>query len=380
MKIGILTYHRVINDGSVMQAYCLQKIIEYNFPDADVEIIDYQTSKTYLKELFGIFTKKFPFYKKSKINKINSINSFVNKEIKLSEKSCVTSKLYKAQIFIDNKYDIIFTGSDTVWEARNSKFVTTPPNLYFLPNVDAKLKISFAASADPIHIDFVNKYVNQNDILSCLLDYDYITVRDSMTINYLNEIGISDTNINFMPDPTLLYDFKELVDIPYIKKNKSLAGISLPEKYKKNVFYQLDKLGYDVIDLNYNIYKGEKLEEINKSINKRLGLYSLLDILVTDRFHSSIFMMKLTKSPVIFIENPHKWPHANSKGRDLYNRMGVSSMIYRDDNDIVKNNMIQKYINEWDIVKDNIEKQMNEMKKIYCNQINIIKDIINKMI
>ena len=41
MKIGLLTYHHVINIGSILQTYCGYKLLQGMFPKAVVEIIDY---------------------------------------------------------------------------------------------------------------------------------------------------------------------------------------------------------------------------------------------------------------------------------------------------------------------------------------------------
>ena len=41
MRIGILTFHRAINYGAVMQAYSLSKQLKESFPEDSVEIIDY---------------------------------------------------------------------------------------------------------------------------------------------------------------------------------------------------------------------------------------------------------------------------------------------------------------------------------------------------
>ena len=43
MKIGILTFHRVINDGSTLQAFCLWSLLNRRYPYAEVEIIDYMS-------------------------------------------------------------------------------------------------------------------------------------------------------------------------------------------------------------------------------------------------------------------------------------------------------------------------------------------------
>lgn len=45
VKVGILTYHRSLNYGAVMQAYCLAEEIQKRFPDVSVEIVDYMSKR-----------------------------------------------------------------------------------------------------------------------------------------------------------------------------------------------------------------------------------------------------------------------------------------------------------------------------------------------
>ena len=45
VKVGILTYHRSLNYGAVMQAYYLAEEIKKRFPDVSVEIVDYMSKK-----------------------------------------------------------------------------------------------------------------------------------------------------------------------------------------------------------------------------------------------------------------------------------------------------------------------------------------------
>ena len=44
-RIGILTFHKSINNGAVMQAYSLSKKLQTEYPDYTVEIIDYHMPK-----------------------------------------------------------------------------------------------------------------------------------------------------------------------------------------------------------------------------------------------------------------------------------------------------------------------------------------------
>ena len=45
MRIGILTFHRSINNGAVLQCYSLSKKLQQLFPQDSVEVIDYHMPK-----------------------------------------------------------------------------------------------------------------------------------------------------------------------------------------------------------------------------------------------------------------------------------------------------------------------------------------------
>ena len=45
MRIGILTFHRSVNNGAVMQCYSLCKKLKQKFPDVNIEVVDYNMKK-----------------------------------------------------------------------------------------------------------------------------------------------------------------------------------------------------------------------------------------------------------------------------------------------------------------------------------------------
>lgn len=84
MKLGILTYHRAINIGSIMQAFCLQKTLLDLFPGSAVEVIDYRPGKRDIQETFWYLQKRPPFIIRSRLNKLRQIRSFMNENLNLS--------------------------------------------------------------------------------------------------------------------------------------------------------------------------------------------------------------------------------------------------------------------------------------------------------
>lgn len=348
-KIGILTYHRVVNDGSIVQAYCLQKALMKHYPNSRVEIIDYVPKKLLITELKKAISKRPPFASSKTISKIKSVNNFISTKLIVSKDRCITDNLEKALKFIHKQsYDIIFVGSDTVWEARNSNYVPSIPNLYYLPNYNGK-KVSFAASSDPVKPEILNKEKIMTSVKNNVSDFNVITVRDEMTKDYLVDLGIEEKLISFMPDPTFHFSIHDIVIKNNLKRGlkKPLAGIDVGGGIDRNkIIKQLKTLGYSVMDINRGELEGEKVKGLSQSVYKRLGLFSELDVLLTDRFHSSIFTLQLSKVPVIFIETSEKWPLPNSKGRDLFKRLKIIDMLWRYEG-VIPDNLVETHLAKW---------------------------------
>ncbi|UCS92956.1 polysaccharide pyruvyl transferase family protein [Echinicola marina] len=328
MKIGILTFHYSINPGSVIQAYCVYHLLKNGFPNAKVEIINLIPANREKIER-DFFSKKPPFIRHRKIIRYNSVRKFIKNYLPFSE-FCNQEDLTKQIEFINKQaYDLIFTGSDTVW-MHSDKFDYQLPNIYFLPKGIKAKKASIAASVDPLKDD--NEFFNHKHMLSQILnEYKIILVRDSATFNLLKKMGVKKTNQ--IADPTFLYDFEKDLKLvinksPDIKKKNVLIGVT--DKY---IAQNIKSLLKDHSDQYLFIQRKKSLSLFDDHIIDQLNVYSKIDILITDRFHGSIFAMKLSNTLVINIERYNKNPHPNGKGRDLFTRIGIPEYCIRLDRD-----------------------------------------------
>ena len=82
-----------------------------------------------------------------------------------------------------------------------------------------------------------------------------------------------------------------------------------------------------------------------------LNKYSKLDILITDRFHRTIFSLKLSNALTIYIENPRFNVTNNSKGRDLLKRIGLEKYVitYANDHYIELEVKIKTLLENWTV-------------------------------
>jgi len=322
MKIGILTFHYTSNQGSVMQALCSYRLLREAVPEAQVEIINLVPAMRELKEV--LFLKKsFPLINIPKLLRYVRLRRFTRRQLALSPRSYTDRLGVQIQFINRQKYDCIVTGSDTVWF--HSKWLRYRiPSIYFLPEGIHAKKLAFAVSVDPLNCPEV--YLSQKDVLQKVFNsFASITVRDSTTGDLLHRLGCDDHRP--IADPSLLYDFEDALGLeqsntaPMRPARRIGLGIA-DRELTARVIRILEKSGtFEIVDflspqpLSYDYFRDE------------LNRYHTFDVFIGDRFHRTIFSLKLSNALTIYLENPSFNKQANSKGRDLLTKLGLQEFV-----------------------------------------------------
>ena len=250
-KIGILTFHGSHNYGSMLQAYALQKCLKSS--GHQVMIINLRNKNNKILYAFPFDIKKrgkrlvllsckhiFRTYKECK--------TWFLFEHFLSEFYHLTDKTYESWQEIKNdlanlNFDAIITGGDQIWNMRCYDFDIS----YFLPEkLNGIKKISYCPSMGGKFLSIINEK-EKEFIISCLRDYNCISVREEMMKTFLTPFLKSD--IKVVVDPTMLLKKEDYLSLI---KEKPL----IKEKY---VFY-------------YSPWKNEEAEEIALHIGGKMGL------------------------------------------------------------------------------------------------------------
>ena len=217
MKLGIITMHNVLNYGSALQAYALQRALD-NI-GIENEIIDYKFLKETTKdksfrnyiELVINFIKNailgFPLQKKK-----YKFRGFYNENFKLSkiEYSPSSIKLNPPP------YDIYMVGSDQVW---NPKHIKGDDNFLLSFVSDDKIKISYASSfaISELPLDQIDMYASN---LKC---FKTISVREETGKNIIEKLLNKKAFVAC--DPTVLLTKEHWLAIA------NQSTLKLPEKY-----------------------------------------------------------------------------------------------------------------------------------------------------
>ena len=157
MRIGILTYHRSVNDGAVMQCYSLSKRLQQELPDAVVEIIDYHMPK--VANHYHVSMKKYLFSGGLR-NTVKNMLLLMRKpnlvsmmkarncafaacvdQLPLSDKMILDDGIEELFDYINNHYDVVVAGSDAIWNFDMRGY----PNPYYLSDNIRIPMMSYAA-------------------------------------------------------------------------------------------------------------------------------------------------------------------------------------------------------------------------------------------
>lgn len=323
MKIGILTFHYSINIGSVLQAYCVYKLFKQGLPQSQVEIINLVPYNRELNE-WNFIGRKSPFIKLNSIKRYAAIRHFIKYNTELSKRAYYRNLSSQIKFINKQGYDYVVTGSDTVW-MHSSKLGGMLPTIYFLPTQIEAKKMSVAASVDPL-VDTKPYYDNKEELKNVFDNYSIISVRDKLTENLLRQIGIA--KVSQIADPTIIHDFETDFKIPTnkvdrINKKRVLVWASDKELDGLIKQYISDLLNAEFVSV-HAARSGKQ-----SYVFDDLALYCNVDIVITDRFHRSIFALKLSNALVINIERASKNPLPISKGRDLFENIGIADYCIR---------------------------------------------------
>lgn len=200
MKCGIVTFHRAVNYGAVLQAYALRKYIIGKF-NADCDVIDYRCRS--IEDMYIV--KGNLLNPKTAIKKIAADRKKRKFEKFIYNFLGIKASVEKSQLKDEGeKYDTVITGSDQVWgKSRIGK-----DHSYFLDFVkDNDKKVSYAASMGSGTIDPEN-----SDIYESLLSgFKYISVRERQAKETISNLLNRDVEVSI--DPTFLLNKQEWKNI-----------------------------------------------------------------------------------------------------------------------------------------------------------------------
>lgn len=325
-KVGILTFHAVMNYGAVLQAYALK-----NFVDSigyETHVVDFRRKEfkkaQYASGIKGLINRVYDFvYRKDINHSFKKFNSFILDELNTT------------RIFSSNEYDSLSTelssyyaflcGSDQIW---NPNKAMHPAHFLEFANKHQK-KIAYAPSFGVSYFPEEKK----NRLIEGIREINYLSVRERSGQKIIKEVTGRDSQV--VLDPVFLLEdshwekisSKFSFDDPYIlcyilgeEDSTEINGIL--KRLKK-------ELGYKIVRITT---KGVSL--INADITLRnvgpkdfISLYKNASFIVARSFHGTAFSIIFKKPFYSFL---HKG--TSSRVSNLLDSIGLNDRIISTEN------------------------------------------------
>ena len=335
MRIGILTFHKAINYGAYLQAFSLFNELKKQFPNDEVEIIDYIAPKEQKRKLYIFLWNVKHHGIKGGLCELNRISVFkkMQRHLSLSPKSFCTRNLKKLYSYINDRYDMLIIGSDAVFNWNQTKFPTA-----FIPDYQFSIPVyTYAASVHGLRF-----YSASKDILAtCGKAFDrmeYIGVRDNCSDKFVKLCSKKARTIHCC-DPTLFID-KDLI----FKK-----GISVKDKLQKKYNLSLDSKYIVVMAPDSDIIKevraryGDQYKIVSVFVKSSFSDYYIADLnpfewtvilkqaalVITSYFHGTLLSLVQGTPAVVLDYSGYCDDQYEGKLKDLmYTRLGLPELYY----------------------------------------------------
>lgn len=357
MKVGIISIHSAHNYGSVLQAYALQEELK-KFSNS-VKIINYRPyylEKRYKLFSIGIYKEYKGFFNKiihlgwrvlkfkDRYQKYTKFKNYINNRYNLTKKY----KRYEELKDEADNYDVVFCGSDQIW---NTDITNGFDKTFYLGFAGKNtIKASYAASVGRNKID--DKY--ESEYYEYIKQFDFISLREKSSKNLIEKYTDKEVYINI--DPTLLIK-KEEWDI--LSKN---SKINIPYKYifvyileENEEFIKIvnalsNYLGMKVVSISKKKRFNNEIIIQNAGPEDFLKLFKDAEFVVTNSFHGTVFSLIYEKRNCIV---PHK--KTGNRMCDLMETIGLKERIAKDCESLNLKEITK--IIDYDAVKEKLEKE-----------------------
>ena len=280
MKVGILTFHHVLNYGATLQAYALCEFLNQNGYNA--EIIDYRPHAVvgqYKRIYYGRNPLRYPKFFVHCL-RWRVFSKFWKKYYQRSPRK------YKCPVDLQMnppQADAYICGSDQIWNPA----LTGDDHSFFLDFGDERIRrVAYAPSfGDSLSEGLLN------DLSSLLTRFDSISVREDSASEKMEQL--LGRSIPCVADPTLLLDsYDSILKAPRVKKPYILGFyVYLPRSSQAILRAVSDTLGVRsyVVSDEWKFWKLAGHPIWAPDVGEWLGLIKNAEAVVSGSFHGTVF-------------------------------------------------------------------------------------------
>ena len=333
-KIGILTFHKSNNCGSVLQAYALQQTLnKFNFEN---EIINFSNENQ--ENMYALF-RKIRTYKDILANLATAVlyskfkSHFQDYENFRNTYLTVSTQKFKQTEDLKNiEYDILISGSDQVWNIN----CPDADDAYYLCFDDDSKKIAYAPSFGAINP--LERAKDPQKYINYLNKFDWLSIRENNGKKWIYDM--TQRHAEVLLDPTMLLTADEWNTVIKIQPPTENYIFYYAFNYSKEVNkivmdisskYNMPVYILDIKSWVKRVWRdGIKITE-HSGPDTFLSYIKNAKLVVTTSFHGTVFSI-LYKKKFWFVDSSMHNPNDDRtytllKQLDFFDRCITTDMI-----------------------------------------------------
>jgi hypothetical protein len=209
------------------------------------------------------------------------------------------------------------------------------------------------------------------------MDYSLLGVRDEATYRLVSHfVTPGDNRLEIIPDPTFMYE----IDYSFIEKyleNKKLVftkpvvclHLLRTTSWARELADHFRNAGYLVASLRPAWYADIIFNDLSPF--EQLGLYRYFDLVITHRFHDSIFSLKNLTPVIVFPEHETDiTSYGENKNLTLFKSFGIENNYLGKTQDLNATSIFGMHRQAIDVFRKNVEfisKNLKQNKVKYEN-------------
>lgn len=339
-KIGLLTFHAAYNYGSVLQAFATKRAIDdlgydcqtinFRFPGQEKMYSLYRFNGNFRSKLANLYVLPKHFFRKQRSKRFEDfIANYLNPTIPVRTRDELLNKI--------PRFDTYLSGGDQLWNVNVGEYNYDPSvaDIFFLDFVRDARKASFSTSIGNSSLkDLENKK-------QLLLDYDYISTRESIGVKIIEEVIGYSSNVDEVMDPVFLLDtddWLKLVNTERIIKDRYVLVYTLSnrryiEQWSSAVKPFADRHNLKVVFVSPKFSSPNKdiITVLNAGPLEFLNLYANSDVVIADTFHALCFSI-LFRKPFYVLGN--KYYKDDIRKTSLVKKLMLEDRMISDESDL----------------------------------------------
>lgn len=340
MKVGILTWFSGYNYGARAQSYALLKVVSGMGHDCEFVNFEPKNFKKYCRK--GNLNCWYPYRRPVRAAKCYIRCFRYERDLK---KVPISAKVRSAEEIDSLGYDMIIIGSDSVFNIHHPMFHP----VYYGVGIKKTPYMFYAPSCESM--DSEEKL--PKELCDALRHAKAVSVRDENTKKIIwRALEKADgREISVLPDPSLMYDYRDIIKQVGKKNYILLYSFSNWGKYSDQFRYYAKERNLKIISVGRYCPWADFSYDM-ASVGQWMGCFINARIVLTDSFHGAVFGIK-NRKPLVIMSREDK----RQKIQELLKTCGIDHGYFYDGQDL------DEYLKSSEILYTDVEDTFAALKQ-----------------